>query len=250
VRLPCNIKTVWSTFYEVIIMACFRRGTWLSVLIAVLAAPGCGESIDREALTKHLVPRSEYDALSAKADDLTKRLGTVMTRLESVVAKEHELEERLARMNDTWNARENRTTSVVRTRKLEIVDDKGTVLAVAGPSPKGSGGAFVVFNSAGRSIAKLLAVGDEGSGACVVSRQDESPAVMMDAMNNGKSRLSVLNGNGKYAAWISTGDEGRGSLVLADSAGNPQIMASTHETAGQILMKFGDNDIRPVMTRP
>src|SRR5215210_6231974 len=99
-------------------------------------------------------------------------------------------------------------SDVLRARRLEVVDDAGTVRAVVGTREEGIGG-LTVFDAAGRKRAALEAGEVEGQG----------------------SGLSLFDANGKVRAVLYAHNEpGKGAAVYVnDEAEKSRAVLGVHE---------------------
>jgi hypothetical protein len=130
-------------------------------------------------------------------------------------------------------------TEVLRTKRLEFVDDKGEVRAVLGTREEGVGG-LSVYDASGRVRVRLEAgeFPDQGSGLSVLDT-DGNPRVVVN-MNNDPdkdSALILLDTDGKQRAVVNQHASGQAGLSPTSSWLRWTIPAFTSCSPGRELRR-------------
>jgi hypothetical protein len=139
---------------------------------------------------------------------------------------------------------------VLRTKRLEIVDDKGEVRALLGTREEGVGG-LSVYDASGRVRIRLEAgeLPDQGSGLSVLDT-DGNPRVVVN-MNNDPdkdSALILLDTDGKQRAVVNLHASGQAGLSLSAGQKDRSIKLVAMDDGGVHLMLTGEGAPKAVLT--
>jgi len=182
------------------------RDLRIILVVSTLAcALGCGTSVDRDALAKEFVSRADYDKLLAQIQDLTKLVDSETARAKQA---EQVNSDELAKLNSP--PANGEASSVVRTKRLEIVNDKGDIVALCQDSKEG--GRFVLANHAGKLVISMGAIEGE--------------------KNPGSGHIKVHNAGGDDVVWVA-GGPGGGAFFLTNRDGKPRFWVTINEDTGK-----------------
>ena len=124
---------------------------------------------------------------------------------------------------------------VVRTKRLEVVDDLGNIILLAGLSVEG--GQLDVWNSRGKSVVRI---GANSMGGDLKILHHEGGKVMVASATDQGGALSIMNTNGKESANLATRANG-GRLSVSNDNGKSLLEMRSSLGGGEIIGLTGSN---------
>ncbi len=154
------------------------------------------------------------------------------------------------------------TQDVIRTRRLEIVNDAGEVVVKLVTSTKGAGLIFV--NSAeDKNLITMGPSASGGHGLVLINSTEEKNVIALLGSNSGDGFIQIRNRNeellislntdesdgririkktgNKNLAYLGANTSGNGLLKLSNNSGKGLVSMSAHETAGNLRL-LNNND--------
>jgi hypothetical protein len=131
--------------------------------------------------------------------------------------------------------RDPQAVSVIQTKRLEIVDDKGRVTMVATSTPQG--GRLDLWDATGSNTARLGA--NDLGGDFILWNREGKPVFGAFAQMNG-GRAEIGSSLGRPGAVLENGPSG-GRASLYDPNGDPVVAAGAFKTGGAIRLADDKN---------